>query len=195
MLPWNMAQETLFRILLRQPWWVTLLVAFALFGIVHAIFPPIAPFMALPFAALSGYIAYRQWRGTASVDAGERLASLRAMPWEEFSAVVTEAYRRQGYAVVPAAGTGYDFKLTKDGRVTLLHCRRWKVNQVGAGPVRDLARAVAREDAYKGICIAAGDFSEPARKLTSTEPVTLLSGTELVEWLGPAARKSAKPAG
>jgi restriction system protein len=184
-----MAQKTLFSILLRQPWWVTLLVAFALFAIVHAIFPPVAPFMALPFAGLAIYIGYRQWRGNAPVDAAERLTSLRSMAWDEFSALLTQAFQRRGYHVSTADGPGYDFKLTKDGRITLLHCRRWKVNQVGVGPVRELANAVARNEAYKGICVAAGEFSEPARKLTSTEPVALVSGNDLVDLVGAPRRK------
>jgi len=179
-----MPRETLFSILLRQPWWVTLLVAFGLFGIVHTFFPPIAPFFALPFVVLSGYIAYRQWAGRSPVDADERLAALRAMSWDEFSAIMAEAYRRNGYTVEPARNAAYDFTLGKDARVTLLQCRRWKVNQVGVAPVRELAQAVARENAYKGICVAAGAFSEPARRLTSSEPVTLISGLELVQLVG-----------
>src|SRR3954463_7857444 len=124
-----MAQQTLFTILLRQPWWVTLLVAFALFAVVHAVFPPRAPFVALPFAGLSVYIAYRQLRGSAGVDAGERLALIRPVDWQELSALIGEAYKRQGFAVPASSTAGYDFTLTKDGRATLLQCRRWKVNQ------------------------------------------------------------------
>ena len=178
-----MAQETLFRILLRQPWWITVLVAVVLFAIARAIFPPVAPFVALPFAGLAIYIAYRQSRGTAAVNADERLALLRAMSWEEFSELVAAAYTRHGYHVVSAERPGYDYTLTKGSRVTLLQCRRWRVNQVGIGPVRELARAIEREEATNGICISAGDFSAPARKLIETEPVMLVSGLELVELL------------
>ena len=178
-----MAQQTLFRILLRQPWWVTLLVAFGIFAVVHAIFPPIAAFMALPFALLAFYIGYRQWRGNAAVDADTRLAQLRAMSWDDFSALVANAYRGKGYTVEPVKAAGYDFKLAKGGRTYLLQCRRWKVNQVGIAPLRELASAIAAAEAYKGICVAAGSFSDPARKLTSTEPLTLVSGTELVDLL------------
>jgi restriction system protein len=106
------------------------------------------------------------------------------MDWEQFSTLIVEAYRKQGYAVHPTDGAGYDFRLTKDGRVTLLQCRRWKVNQVGAGPLRDLAKAVQREDASHGICIAAGDFSAPARALKAIEPLTLIGGDELVQLVG-----------
>ena len=188
-----MAQETLFRILLRQPWWVTLLVAIVLFAVTRMIFAPVAPFVALPFAGLSLYIAYRQMRGSAPANADERLAALRAMSWEEFSDLVNAAYTRHGYHVASAERPGYDFTLTKGSRITLLQCRRWRVNQVGVGPVRELARAVEREEATNGICISAGAFSEPARKLVATEPVTLVSGGELVELLGtfPMTRSAA----
>ena len=184
-----MARETLFNILLRQPWWVTLLVAFAMFAVAHAVFPPVAPFMALPFAILGVYIGFRQWRGNAGADAGERLEAIRAMTWEEFSGRVTEAYKRRGYTIDPSNNPAYDFRMTSDGRTTLLQCRRWKVNQVGIGPVRDLANAVSREEASRGICIAAGDFSEPATRLSRTEPVALITGAELVELLGKLKNK------
>ena len=189
-----MARETLFAILLRQPWWVTLVVALLVFALARSIYPPVAPFMALPFGAMAIYIAVRQWRSGGSIDAPSRLAQLRAMPWEEFSALITDTYRRQGYTVAESDSQGYDFKLTRDGRITLLQCRRWKVNQVGVGPVRDLVRAVEREGASRGICIAAGDFSEPARKLIATEPVALLSGAELAN-LARAPKKTSKASG
>lgn len=189
-----MAKETLFSILLRQPWWVTLLVAVGLFWLVHAIFPPVAPFMALPFVALAAYIAFRQWRKGSPVDAAETLPAIRAMGWDEFSALIAEAYRRLGYGVSAAERPGYDFTLTQGGRVILVHCRRWKVNQVGVGPVRELARAVEREGAASGICISAGTFSEPARKLVETEPVSVMDGDALAQLVGPQRLKSSPPA-
>jgi restriction system protein len=184
-----MAQDTLFNILRRQPWWVSLLVAFVLFWIAHAIFPPVAPFIAVPFVLLAVYIGIIQWRRGAPVDVGPRLAELRAMSWETFSEAVAEAYRRKGYAVSPSAGAGYDFKLVKGGEVILVQCRRWKVNQVGAGPVRELAIAVDRHEARRGICLAAGEFSAPARAVSASEPVLLVSGSELVELIGARKKK------
>lgn len=177
-----MAQRTtLFHILSRQPWWVTLVVAFVLFWIAYAIFPPVAPFVAVPFILLAGYIAFVQFRKGTPGNVGEVIERLRAMSWDEFSAVVTAAYRKQGYTVLPAEAPGYDFKLVRDGRSTLLQCRRWKVNQVGEGPVRELAKAVDRAEAARGICLTAGDFSRPARSLAASEPIALVSGAELAE--------------
>ena len=176
-----MAKDTLFHLLSRQPWWITVLVALAVFWIAYAIFPPIAPFAPVPFVLLAIYIAFVQWRRGAPQDVAQRLSELRAMPWDTFSAALTRAYAKQGYTVLPPEGRGYDFKLVKDGRITLLQCRRWKVNQVGAGPVRELARAVDQSEASRGICIAAGEFSAPARSFAAGEPITLVAGNDLVE--------------
>jgi restriction system protein len=80
--------------------------------------------------------------------------------------------------------------LIKGGQTILLQCRRWKVNQVGAAPVRELAEAVAASDAYRGICLAAGEFSQPARKLTVDEPVSLVAGADLIELVGEPGKRS-----
>jgi restriction system protein len=186
-----MAKETLFNILRRQPWWVTVLVAFGVFWIGYAIFPPVAPFVALPFVLLAAYLAILQLRSGTPADVPHRLGELRAMSWDVFSDTVAAAYRKKGYTVLPAEGRGYDFRLVKNGELTLLQCRRWKVNQVGAGPVRELAVAVEQSEARRGICLAAGEFSAPARKLAAAEPVTLLSGRELVDFIGTPKKKSA----
>lgn len=179
-----MAKESLFNILMRQPWWVTLLVAFVLFWIVYAIFPPVAPFMTLPFVLLAAFIAFKQWRRGSPFDTAETLTTLRAMSWDEFSAVIARSYRRQGYTVAPSQQAGYDFMLTRAGRVTLVQCRRWKVSVVGAGPLRELARAVEREEAAMGICVSAGSFSAPALAVVQTEPVSVMAGDELAQLVG-----------
>src|SRR4051812_30538140 len=88
------SKESLFQILMRQPWWVTLIVAFVAFALPPLISPPVAPFIALPFIVLCAVMAFRQWRGAAPADLHERLAALRAMDWDEFSALVSAAYRK-----------------------------------------------------------------------------------------------------
>jgi restriction system protein len=186
-----MAKDTLFHILSRQPWWVTLLVAFVLFWVGYAIFPPVAPFLVVPFVLLAAYIGFVQFRKGVPGNVQERLADLRAMPWDTFSAAVADAYRKLGYTVLPSAGAGYDFRLVRDGSTTLLSCRRWKVNQVGEGPVRELAQAVEREDASRGICLAAGEFTVPARKMAANEPLALISGADLAELVRAPKKRSA----
>lgn len=185
-----MAKRSLFSILSEFPWWLSALVAVLLFGIMQLIFPPLAPFIALPFVAVAAYFAYKQLRGKSPIDAGERLAALRDMPWENFSLVISEAYRRQGYAVEASNSAAFDFTLRKNGRITLVQCRRWKVNQVGAGPLRELHEAIVKHDAFNGVCITAGGFSANARELAAGKPITLLSNAALAELVGTLEKTS-----
>ena len=180
-----MAQpRTLFSILLEQPWWISALVGAGLFGIAQLAFPPVAPFVALPFVVIALYVAYRQMRTVSPGKVGERLQALRDLSWEQFSAHITTVYQREGYTVLPVNKSTHDFTLTRQGRITLLQCRRWKVNQLGAGPLEDLAKAIAGEDAHNAICIGAGDFTLKAREFVAGKPIHLVHGIELAALAG-----------
>ena len=179
-----MAKRSLFSILSEQPWWVSLLVAAVLFGIVQLFLPQLALFVALPFIAVAGYVGWKQLRSTSPVSVEERLSALRAMPWENFGLVISESYRRQGYAVEESGSGAFDFKLHKNGQITLVQCRRWKVNQVGVKPVQELHEAMNKFDAFHGVCISAGEFSASARDFAAGKPVALLNGAALAELVG-----------
>ena len=184
-----MAQpRTLFSILLEQPWWISALVGVGLFGIAQLAFPPVAPFVALPFFAIALYVFYCQLRTVSPGKVDERLQALRDMSWEQFSVVVTAAYRRNAYDVAPADKSAFDFVLTKQGRTTLLQCRRWKVKQLGIGPLEDLAKAIASEDAHNAICISAGDFTPQAREFVAEKPIRLVQGIALAALVGNVAK-------
>lgn len=184
-----MAKRSLFSLLSEQPWWVSLLVAMAIFALARLIFPPVAPFAALPFVAIALYFAWQQLR-TLSPDAVDaRLAAVRGMSWDQFAALVSEAYRRRGYQVESVREGAFDFVLRQKGRISLVQCRRWKVNQVGVEPVRELYAALDRHDAFSGICIAAGGFSDAARQFAAGKPIALVHGAELAQLVGKEARR------
>ena len=186
-----MAQpRTLFALLLQLPWWIAALVGVAFFGVAQLVFPPIAPFLALPFLVIAAYVGFRQLRTVSSGQVEKRLLALREMSWEQFSAVVTTAYQREGYTVEAVQKSAYDFTLTKQGRVTLLQCRRWKVKQLGVGPLQELAQALVATDAYSGICIAAGNVSPKAQEYPVGKPMTLVAGAELAVLVGKLAEKA-----
>ncbi len=182
--------RSLFNILLGQPWWISALVGVGLFGIAQLAFPPVAPFVALPFFVIALYVGYRQLRTISPGKVEARLKTLRELSWEPFSIIVVDAYRGNGYEVTPVNKSAFDFTLTKQGRLTLLQCRRWKANQLGAGPLEDLAKAIASADAHNAICICAGDFTPKAREFVTGKPITLVHGVELAALVGNVTQRS-----
>jgi restriction system protein len=140
--------------------------------------------VALPFVVIAAVVGWKQLRTLSPAQVERRLQSLRDMSWEPFSNLLADAYRRQGYEVSPAQAATHDFTLTRNGRTTLLLCRRWKVNQLGIAPLKDLAQAVRALDADNGICVIAGNTSENAVEFARTSTVSLVSGAALANLIG-----------
>ena len=106
-----MAKKTLFSILSRSPWWLSVVIAAAMFAVVRLFLPDIAAVAAaLPFLASAGYAGLRQMRAPSVTNVAAALGKLRAMPWEDFSVVIGEAFRRDGYTVNEIPGSVADLE-------------------------------------------------------------------------------------
>jgi restriction system protein len=179
-----MAKRSLFAILSRSPWWLSVLIAAAVFMAVRQFMPDYAALAAtLPFLGIAGYAGWRQSRVPNSERVVEVLAALRAMSWQEFSAKMEAAFRGEGYAVVALTNGAADFELRKSGRVVLAGCKRWKVAQTGIEPLRELLLAKESAGAQECIYVAAGDLSQNARQFAAQKEIRLLCDTELAQFL------------
>ena len=107
---WKMAENSLFAVLLRSPWWISGAVALGVGGLAFALLPT-----DYRFAALSGRCrspASRVWRlikeiGTPSASrVSETLERVRAMAWPAFADALEAAWHRDGYTVKRTAGRG-----------------------------------------------------------------------------------------
>jgi len=183
------SQESLFALLSRQPWWVSVGVAAALFGITQLALPMmIAGAIAIPFLGISFYAGYRQLRAPSAANVDETLGRIRGMAWENFSVVVMEAFKRDGYTVSEVYKGAVDLKLEKNGRVSIVSCKRWKAAQTGIGPLRDLAEAEDAHDASGCIYVAAGEFTANAQDFAKKKSIRLLHGAPLAHLIAKVER-------
>jgi restriction system protein len=179
-----MSRNSLFAILLRSPWWTSLLVAVGVVAVLRLVLPDIyALFAALPFMVIAAYATFQQLRAPSAAKVAQRLEALRAQPWEEFAGAMESAFRHDGYAVSRLDGREADFELTKGGRTSLVSCKRWKAARTGIEPLRELDAARRRREADHCIYIAAGDVTENAVAFSAKSSITLLRGAELVRLL------------
>jgi restriction system protein len=187
---WRPPEHSLFAILARSPWWVSLLVAAGIFAVARVFVPDVyALFVPLPFYATGGYAAWRQL-GTPSAARVERtLAAVRALSWEEFAQALEDAYRREGYAVTRLDGAAADFELAKGWRKTLVAAKRWKAQRAGIEPLRELAALRRAREAQDCVYVAAGELSETARKFAAENAIGLVQGAELAKLLPRAGRQ------
>ena len=186
------SERSLFAILSRAPWWLSVLIAAALFMAVRQFMPDYAAVAAtLPFLGIAGYAGWRQSRTLSPEHAGEALAALRAMSWQEFAAIMETAFRGEGYEVVALSRSAADFELRKGGRFALASCKRWKVAQTGIEPLRELVAAKDAAGAQECIYVAAGELSQNARQFAAQKAIRLLCDADLAQMLARTrARKS-----
>ncbi len=176
----KLAENSLFAILMRQSWWVSALVAVAVFALVQNFMAwGYALFATTPFTVIMLMVIWKQIRTPSGARLEKALERIRSLPWEDLAQALETGFRAEGYAVRRVKGAA-DFELDKLGYVTLVCARRWKVARTGVEPIRELAEAGEKQDARGCRYVVAGELTEQARIFAQQKGVKLVEGVELV---------------
>lgn len=186
----RMAENSLFAILLRSPWWISLLVAAGIVAAARLVLPDVyAFFAALPFIVIGSVAGWRQLRAPSAARVADTLQALRTMSWGDFSGALEEAFRRDGYVVTRLAGTAADLELARAGRIALVGCKRWKAAYTGVDPLRELDDAKRARDAHECVYVTSGEITVGARAFAVEKNIRLIHGAELAKLLPRVRRK------
>ena len=182
----RMAENSLFAILLRSPWWISLALALVVALVARLALPAelvvVGALGGLPFLVISALALRRQWREPARAEIQQTADAVAAMGWPVFADRLEDAWRRQGYEVVrrdDAGGRGAEFELRQSGAVTLVSARRWKAANLGVDPLRELHAAMERAGAAYGLCISLGTVSAQAAGFAREHRITLVDSVGL----------------
>lgn len=182
----KMSRDSLFAILLRSPWWISVAVALGVGLLARALLPdhlaPYGAISALPFVVIAIMAAWKQLRAVSPKKAAATLEAAGALSWRDFSARLEEALTRDGYTVTRGAGAA-DFALTKEGRSGVLSARRWKAASHGIEGLRELQGAREKQEASEAIYVAGGALSDNAQRYASENGIRVLQGAELAQLL------------
>ena len=119
----KMAENSLFAILLRSPWWISFAVV-ALFALASGALLPqqyvvFGLMGAIPFLVIGMIAALRLFRAPSTKHVELTLRRAAAMSWREFCDALEQAYRKQGYDVVRLDAPAADLRLSRNARSTL----------------------------------------------------------------------------
>ncbi len=186
----RMSENSLFAILLRSSWWISLAIAAVIALAARMALPadlvPIGIMGAFPFLVIAVLAARRQWRAPSAARVQQTLAATGAMGWREFALLLEQAWRDEGYEVARREG-GADFQLTRAGVATLVSCKRWKAASLGVETLRELQAAMARAEVREGLCIALGEVTPQAGAFAKANGIAVLQAAELALLLRRAA--------
>ncbi len=193
----RMAENSLFAILLRSPWWISFAIALALATAAMALLPAayrvVGAVSCLPFVVIGAVAALRQWRAPSAAQVGQTHAAVAAMAWPAFAKALEDAFSRDGYSVKPGGSAGVDFVLERNGRVTLVSARRWKSARIGVEVLRALQTARDAADAQDALCICLGQLTDSARPFAAEHRIAIWQAAELAKRLRGLAPAPASP--
>lgn len=189
-----MADNSLFAMLLRSPWWISIAIALALAIAAMALLPAayrvVGAISGLPFVVVAVLAAVRQRRAPNPALVARTHASVAAMTWPVFAKALEDAFRRDGYSVQRGSAAPVDFVLERNGRRMFVSARRWKSARLGVELLRTLQAARAAADVSDVLCISLGGPSDSARAFADEHGVTLWQAAELARTLRDPARPS-----
>jgi restriction system protein len=164
----KMAENSIFAILLRNPWWISFAIAAAFSLLCAALLPRHLvgfgimgsfPFVIIGFMALK-----RQW-GKPSAEAQEaELTRLYSLSWRDFSAELEAKFVKQGYEVTSLKGGAADFKLEKNGNTTLVAAKRYKAATHGLDALQALVTQQEAQGVDRAMYVCLGGLTEQAAK-------------------------------
>lgn len=179
----ELPRNSLFAILLRSHWWVSIALAAGVFLLLRIWFHAgVALFAALPFAAIGIYAAWKQLKRPGAKRIAKTLERARALPWHGFCAALEEGFRREGYETV-RSNDAADLVLRHKGMVALVACKRWKAMRTGIEPLREFDAATRSRGAAIRMYVAIGEVTDNARAFAAQKQIRLLQAEDLARLL------------
>lgn len=179
----KMSDKSLFAMLLRSPWWISLLIALVLGLVASALLPAdyrvAGALSGFPFAVIAAIAAQRQWRLPSAARVQQTQLATSAMAWPAFAALLAQSFQRSGYSVAQAKGEAVDFSVQRQGRTMLVCARRWKSARIGIETLRALQAAREAAEAPQALCICLGELTDNARPYAAEHGITVWQAADL----------------
>jgi restriction system protein len=180
------AEKSLFALLLRSPWWISLGVGIAVVLGARALLPDrywlFGAMGALAFFVIAVIAFVKQWGRPSAARTQEIVQRVRVMAWRDFAQALEAAFVQGGYEVQRIGGAA-DLALTRAGRTTLVAARRWKAARIGEEAVAALHAQMRARDASECIYVALGELSENAQAFAKANGVQVMQEDALAQLL------------
>ncbi len=178
----KMAPNSLFAILLRSPWWISIGIAVVFAAASRALLPAdywvFGAMGGFPFLGIGLYACWQQMQAPSSKRMAAILQAVSAMGWREFADALEQGFTAQGYSVKRIDGSA-DFAIQREGRTTLVAAKRWKAARVGEEMLQALHSAMAAQDASACQYVTLGEPSANALRFARQHNVQLVQADAL----------------
>lgn len=178
-----MAENSLFAILLRSPWWYSAVAAILLIvlasAIAHGKFLVIGISLSLPFFGIAVYAAIKQLQQPSAKQISKLIAQARKMTAAQVAEKIASNYRQERFDSNLFKGNAADMELTRGYRKLLLCTRRFKAANTGVEPLKQLVAAGTRVEATGYLYVTLGEVTVNAREFAKLNDIEIIQSNEL----------------
>ncbi len=180
----KMAPNSLFAILLRNPWWYSFVLVAVICAVSAALLPQdlvvFGVIGAFPFVVKGGVALKRQWNMPSAAAVEAEMARIVGLSWRDFSQELEAKFVAQGYdvtrlpikgATASGAVTAADFRLEKAGQITLVAAKRYKAATHGVEALQALVAQKEAMGADYTFYVCVGALSQQAAKFAKEHSV------------------------
>ena len=184
----KMSQNSLFAILLRSHWWISVVIAAVLALIARLALPQeywvLGATSSFPFIVIAIIAAYKQRGRLSQAQIDVVMSELATLSWSQFSARLEAAFAREGTPLTKLpANVPADFMVTQRGVETVVLAKRWKAASTGVEALEQLQATKVKRDAGACMVVTIGALSDAARAYAQTHGVKVLQGEALAQLL------------
>ena len=182
----KMAQGSLFAVLMRSPWWYSVLIALLVVAIglvlVGGKYLILGIATALPFIGIATYSAYSQSQRPGMKRVLEVEQAARKMPVAELAKTIADNYEKINFDVIAFKGDEAELELERGMHKFLLSCKRFKAAKTGIEPLKKLTTAGEKHEVSGYLYVALGEISANALAYAQKNNIELIQAEALAEY-------------
>lgn len=182
----KMAENSLFVVLLRSPWWYSVLIGLVFITLSLALldgkYAFLGFFTASPFLGIAAFSGYKQSLKPSRNRILEVDSQARKMSATQIADKIADSYIAERFDADPFEGKAAERVLTRGRHKILLCSKRFKVGNTGIEPLKQLVVAGKKVEATGYLNVTLGEISAAALEYAEQNNIELIQAHRLAEF-------------
>jgi restriction system protein len=179
----KMAKGSLFAVLLRSPWWYSVLIGLLIILISVAVtdvkYLILSITVTMPFFLIGGYAGFKQSQQPSQNRVLEVYQQAKQMSAVNISEKIAANYIKSGYQSNVFKGNDADLEFVRGHQNLLLCSKRFKAANTGIEPLKRLVAAGEAIEARGYLYLTLGEVSAPAQKYAQENNIEIIESNRL----------------
>jgi len=179
----RMAEGSLFAVLLRSSWWISVCIALAFITlslvIAESRFLVLGIASSLPFLGIAAYAGYQQFQRPSQQRIQDVAAQARTMRPDQLAEKIAATYIEKRFDSTTFKGGEANLELCRGHQRILLNSKRFKVANTGIEPLKKLVEAGEKVGATGYLHVALGTVSTAAVDFANDKNIEIIQAEQL----------------